>query len=166
MFIPSISFLLGGGPATHEFYETIVEERDSNAYAVAFTDFFVEPSIKPLDLSQYKGQVGNPILIRAVDDIGPAGMEVTLTANDGTQIEKGKAVEAGVRTGLWTYTATAPVTLGSDIFIKVVSVDHAGTKAQITENPIVGADLSVTQPLLSQRDKTVLLRPWANSKVS
>jgi len=26
--------------------------------------------------------------------------------------------------------------LGSDIFIKVVGVDHAGTKAQITENPL------------------------------
>ena len=45
-----------------------------------------------------------------------------------------------MRTGIWTYAATAPVALGSDIFIKVVGVDHAGTKAQLTETPTVGAD--------------------------
>src|SRR5215210_5660747 len=54
-------------PVDLEFYETIAQERDSNPYAVAFTDFFVVPQIKPLDLSEYKGQVGNPILIRAID---------------------------------------------------------------------------------------------------
>ena len=67
-------------------------------------------------------------------------MEVTLTANDGTEIENGKAVETGVRTGHWVYTATAPVALGADIFIKVVGLDHAGNKAQITESPTVGED--------------------------
>ena len=75
-----------------------------------------------------------------MDDIGLADVEVELTASNGTQIEKGKAVENGVRTGRWTYTATAPVALGSDIFIKVVGVDHAGTETQITENPTVGMD--------------------------
>jgi hypothetical protein len=100
----------------------------------------VEPSFKPLDLSGYQGQVGNLIQIHAVDDIGLADVEVILTILDGTQIEKGKAIESGVGTSLWNYVATAPVALNSDIFIKVVGYDHAGTKAQITENPIVGSD--------------------------
>jgi hypothetical protein len=127
-------------PVTYEFYATIARQRDSHAYAVAFTDFLVKPQIKPLDLSEYKGRVGDPILIRAVDDIGLGDVEVTLTANNGTQIEQGKAVESGLRTGQWTYTATAPVALGSDIFINVVGFDHAGTQAQITESPRVGVD--------------------------
>jgi len=78
--------------------------------------------------------VGNTISIRAVDDIGLADVEVELIAIDGTNIEKGKGVENGIRSRHWTYTAKAPVALGSDIFIKVVGVDHAGTKAQITES--------------------------------
>jgi hypothetical protein len=127
-------------PATREFYETVAAERGTPVFALAVGDFLNQPSIKPLDLSNYKGQVGDPILIRAVDDIGLADVEVELTASNGTQIEKGKAVENGVRTGRWTYTATAPVALGSDIFIKVVGVDHAGTETQITENPTVGMD--------------------------
>ena len=127
-------------PALREFYEPIAQQRNLTVYTLAVGDFLNEPSIKPLDLSNYKGQIGDPIKIRAIDDIGLADMDVTLTAIDGTNIESGKAVETGVGSGKWTYTATAQVALGSDIFIKVVGVDHAGTKAQITENPIVGSD--------------------------
>jgi hypothetical protein len=127
-------------PVTYEFYATIARQRDSHAFAVAFTDFLVEPQIKPLNLSEYKGRVGDTIMMWAVDDIGLVDVEVTLNANDGTQIEQGKAVESGLHTGQWTYTATAPVALGSDIFIKVVGFDHAGTKAQITESLRVGVD--------------------------
>ena len=127
-------------PALREFYEPIALQREISVYALAIGDFLKEPSIKPLDLSLYKGQIGDPILIRTIDDIGVAEVEVTLNATDGTEIEKGKAVETGTRTGHWVYTATAPVALGSDIFIKVVGVDHAGHRAQITESPTVGTD--------------------------
>jgi hypothetical protein len=127
-------------PAMLAFYEMIAEQRDSNAYAVAVTDYLVAPSFKSLDLSQYKGQVGDPIVIRAVDDIGLAEVEVTLSANNGTQIEKGKALEDRVHAGYWTYIATAPVAFGSEIFIEVKGMDHAGTKAQHTESPRVGVD--------------------------
>lgn len=129
-----------GDPALREFYEPIAAQRQISVYALAVADYLNEPSFKPLDLSNYKGRVGDTITIRAIDDIGLADVEVTLNANDGTQIEKGKAVEDGIRSGYWTYTATAPVALGADIFIKVVGVDHAGTKAQITESPTVGLD--------------------------
>jgi hypothetical protein len=127
-------------PAARAFYETVALAKDSNAYVVALTDFLVKPRFEPLDLSEYKGQVGDTILIRAVDDLGLVDVDVTLSANDGTQIETGKAMENGVRTGQWTYTATAPVALGTDIFIEVVGFDHAGTKAEITESPRVGQD--------------------------
>jgi hypothetical protein len=97
-------------------------------------------SNKPMDLSNYKGRVGDKILIQAVDDIGLVDVDVTISANDGSQIERGKAVENGVRTGHWIYTATAPVALGSDIFIELVGFDHAGTKAEYAESPRVGED--------------------------
>jgi len=127
-------------PIRRELYETVAKERDIPAFSLALGDYLSLPTIQPLDLSEYKGQVGDPILIRIVDNIGAADVEVTLNANDGTEIEKGKAVEVGIRTGHWVYTATASVALGSDIFIKVVGVDHAGNEAQITESPTVGMD--------------------------
>jgi hypothetical protein len=128
-------------PAVREFYEMIAEERNIPIFALTVGDILNKPSFRPLDLSEYKGKVGDAILIRAIDDIGLADVGVTLTRSDGTNIETGKAVEQGVRSGHWTYTATTPVPLGTDIFIEVVGVDHAGTETQITENPTVGADL-------------------------
>ena len=127
-------------PSKRAFYQAIAEQKDETAHLIALTDFLVIPKFKPLDLSKYKGQVGDPIRIRATDDIGLASVEVTLTANDGTQIEKGFAVEDGLHPDHWTYTATASVPLGSDIFIELVGCDHAGNEAQLTESPTVGED--------------------------
>ena len=127
-------------PAKRAFYEMIAEQRDITSYAVALMDILVAPHFKPLDLSEYKGNIGDKITIRAVDDIGMANVEVNISAQDGTLIEGGAAVEDGIRTGVWIYTATIPVALGSDIFIKITGSDHAGTKAQMTENPTVGVD--------------------------
>jgi len=127
-------------PALCEFYKPIAEARGITIYTLAVADFLNEPELKPLDLSGYQGRVGDTITIRGEDDLGFADVEVTITAIDGTRIEQGKAVEDGVHTDYWIYTATKPVALGSDIFVEVVGVDHAGTKAKITENPIVGSD--------------------------
>ena len=127
-------------PGARAFYEAVALAKDSNAYQVALTDILFKPRFEPLDLSNYKGQVGDTILIRAIDDIGFVDVDVTISANDGTQIETGKAVEDGIRTGYWTYTAATPVAIGTDIFIELVGFDHAGTKAEYAESPRVGQD--------------------------
>ena len=48
------------------------------------------------------------------------------------------AVENGVRTGIWTYTATQAIPEGTDVFIEVVGWDHTGHRVKMTENPTVG----------------------------
>ena len=127
-------------PSKRAFYQAIAEKRDESAHFVALTDFLVVPKFKPLDLSKYKGRAGDRITIRAVDDIGLADLIVTITANDGTQIETGFGVEEGLHSGKWIYTATASVPLGMDIFIELVGFDHAGNEAKHTESPKVGAN--------------------------
>jgi hypothetical protein len=127
-------------PALLAFYEPIAEQRDITVRALAMGDYLKKPTIKPLDLSNYKGQIGNPIKIRAIDNIGLAELNVKILAQNGTSIESGSAVEEGARSGKWIYTATAQVVLGSDIFIEVKGVDHAGNEVKITENPTVGEE--------------------------
>ena len=127
-------------PALHAFYEPIALERGVSIYTVAVGDFLNKPQIKPLDLDHYKGQVGDPISIRATDDLGLADLDVEITSNQGALIEAGKAVETFTGSGIWTYTATVPVALGADIFIEVVGVDHAGNRVKLTESPRVGQD--------------------------
>jgi hypothetical protein len=128
-------------PALRAFYEPIAGQREITVYALAIGDFLGRPSIRPLDLSAYRGRPGDTIVIQAVDDLGFARLEVTILAQDGTLIEKGSAVEIGIRSGYWTYTATVPVVFGSSVFIEVQGADHAGTKVKLTENPTVGVDV-------------------------
>ena len=127
-------------PALREFYEMIARETDSLAHLVAVRDWMVQPTFESLDLSGYKGNVGDQISVEAKDDIGLASVIFTLTAVDGTRIEQGPAIEDGVRTGDWIYTATVPVPLGTDIFVEARGVDHAGNKTVVSANPIVGED--------------------------
>ena len=127
-------------PDLRAFYEPIALRREISVFALAMGDFLTKPSIKSLDLSNYQGRVGDIISITATDDIGLADVDVNIISNQGTPIERGKAVETGVGSGKWTYTATAPVAFGADIFIDVVGVDHAGNKEKLTENPRVGED--------------------------
>jgi hypothetical protein len=67
-------------------------------------------------------------------------VNVDIRSLEGTLIEQGEAVPDRFRPTDWKYTATQQIALGTDIFIKVVGFNHVGTKAQITENPTVGAD--------------------------
>jgi hypothetical protein len=127
-------------PVKWEFYKMVDKEKKIPAFALAVADYLKKPSFDPLDLREYKGQVGNPIKMRSFDAVGLVSVEVSLSRMDGTQIERGMAIEMGTRTGFWNYTASQPVALGSDIFIEVVGVDHAGKSNKRTENPIVGED--------------------------
>ena len=127
-------------PESAAFYETWAKEKGKRTRNVAIGEYLCKPSIKPLDLSEYKGQIGNVITIRGKDYLGFAEMNVEIRAQDGALIEEGQAVQRDFRPLEWTYAATKPVALGSDIFIKIVAFNHVGTKAQITESPTVGAD--------------------------
>ena len=125
-------------PALLAFYESLAEQKDKPAFALAVGDFLTPPTMDDLDLSQYKGRAGDQILINTYDDTGAVTVNVELTRNDGTLIERGQAVEAGMGTGYWMYTATVPVATGTDIFIEVEAFDRPGNRAVASANPTVG----------------------------
>lgn len=127
-------------PALRAVYEPIAQARDISIFALAVADFLNVPEFQSTELSNYKGQIGDTILFQATDDIGLAYVNVQISAQDGTPIESGPAIEQGTGSGRWIYTATAPVALGTDIFIEAIGADHAGTRIQISENPTVGQD--------------------------
>ncbi len=126
--------------ALRAFYEPIALDKQISVYALAIADFLNTPEFKDTDLSSYTGQVGDTITFKAADDIGLAYVNVAISAQDGTPIETGPAVEQGAGSGKWIYTATSPVALGTSIFIEATGADHAGTQASISANPIVGQD--------------------------
>ena len=127
-------------PALLAFYAPIAKQRDVTVRVVAMGDYLNKPTIKPLDLSTYKGRIGDVIEIRAEDDLGLANVNVEIVAQDGTHIESSPAVEEGTGSSKWLYTVTKAVAIGTDVFIEVKGADHAGNETQISENPTVGVE--------------------------
>ena len=125
-------------PEKWELYQTVAKEKKISAFLLAMNDYRNTPYFKPLDLQLYRGQVGDPIQIIARDDVGLVSVEVSIDRQDGSDVERGQAVENGVRTGIWTYTATQAIPEDTDIFIEVVGWDHTGHRIRMTENPTVG----------------------------
>jgi hypothetical protein len=125
-------------PALREFYENVAEEMGISPQNAAMADFLSVPSFKSLDLSNYQGRVGDPIVIRVTAKFGLASLEVAIDRQDGTEVEKGQAAE--IATNKWIYTTTQPVPLGTELFIEVVGTDHTGKRVKMAENPIVGAE--------------------------
>ena len=125
-------------PALRERYETLAEEMEITPRNVAMADFLSVPSFQPLDLSKYKGRVEDPIVIRVAAKFGLVSLEVAIARQDGTDIERGEALE--ISTNKWTYFASQPVDMGTEICIEVVGIDHTGRRVKMTENPTVGVE--------------------------
>jgi hypothetical protein len=125
-------------PVKWELYTTVAREKKISPFLLAENDYRNTPSFRPLELQMYRGRVGDPITILAKDDVGLVSVEVAIDRQDGTDVEKGVAIESGVRTGIWIYTTTQAVPEGTDVFIEVTGWDHTGHRIKMTENPTVG----------------------------
>lgn len=114
-------------PALLAFYESLAEQKDKPAFALCVGDYLNAPTIENLDISAYKGKVGDQILITTHDDVGVIRVKVELATTDGTSIESGQAIELGA--GNWAYIATVPVAAGTDIVIEAQAFDRPGGRA-------------------------------------
>jgi hypothetical protein len=125
-------------PELWALYKQVGKPKKISPQAIAVGDFMNVPVFRPLNLENYFGQVGDPIKIFCRDDIGLVSVEVSIDKQDGTGVESGLAAELDARAGFWVYTATQALPRGTDIFIEVVGLDHAGHRITMTENPTVG----------------------------
>jgi hypothetical protein len=125
-------------PASLAFYEGLAKQKDMPAFSLCVGDYLNAPTMDDLDLSKYQGKVGDLIQITTHDDIGVVRVNVELTRTDGTNIERGQAIEMVTGTGNWAYIATVPVTAGTDIFIEAEAFDRPGSRTVCSANPTVG----------------------------
>jgi hypothetical protein len=73
--------------------------------------------VDEVDLSNFSGIPGNPIVVRAHDDFKVTRLSVAVS--DGTEIESGEAVETPPNGGRWVYTATSTIPQGTVVCIAV-----------------------------------------------
>lgn len=87
-------------------YAEKAEGTPLSGYNVAVADWFHAPEIGAIDLSGWTGQAGQPIRIKALDDVKVERVTVLITDAEDVLIEQGAAVQEN---GLWwVYTTTQP----------------------------------------------------------
>ena len=119
-------------PATKAIY-TEKTAPGKSAYNVAVADYFNAPNIKEVDLSNYTGEVGSTIRVKATDDFEVAGVQVKIANADGTLVEVGSALSQS--DGLfWLYTATKlnESLLGDKITVTVSDIPGNSTVEEKT----------------------------------
>jgi hypothetical protein len=89
-------------PQLRAYYAPVAKKRQITVYAAAMSDFLSKPKIRSLDVSAYKGQVGDTIEIVTADNVGVVAVQVRISDGD-KDLETGAAVEGKPRH--WTYTA-------------------------------------------------------------
>ena len=85
------------------------------------------PEVKFIRIEDYKGVVGDKIIIRAVDDFRVLRVLVEIHTSDGSLIESGNATQ-NVNGIDWTYTVTKINNLSEGSTIKAIATDVPGNE--------------------------------------
>jgi hypothetical protein len=98
-----------------------------NVYSRALEDFLASPEVKSIGTRNYKGMVGDKIVVRAIDDFRVTGVLVEIYSSNGTLLETGNAV-LDLNGIDWTYTATQANGLLAGSKIKAIAIDVPGNE--------------------------------------
>lgn len=115
-------------PLASAFCEAIAKQRNKPISSVIVGDFLNPPIVDASDADGYVGATGDPIVIRAHDDVEVTSVMVTLTDDAGTVLESGPAVTGEWR---WRYLAQTDVPAGTDVTILAVAYDRPGNTGEL-----------------------------------
>lgn len=87
-----------------EAYAAVLKPRQ-NVYSRALEDFMTPPVVKSINTRNYKGTIGDKIVVRAIDDFRVVSVRVEIYAANGTLLETGNAGQ-DVNGLDWIYTTT------------------------------------------------------------
>lgn len=96
---------------------------NQSAFNLALSDFCKAPEIRKYDVTEYTGQIGDKISIRAFDDFKVEWVRLTIKDGGDITIDEGSAI-LSANGADWIYTATAanPVLPGTKLIISVADI--------------------------------------------
>ena len=112
-----------------EAYATVLRRRQ-NVYSRALEDFLSPPVVISINTRNYKGTLGDKIVVRAMDDFRVVSVRVEIVAANGTLLEEGKASE-DANTLDWTYTATQANSLLAGSKVIAIATDVPGNEGML-----------------------------------
>jgi hypothetical protein len=120
-------------PGMLEFYKGKAKARQ-NASNMAISDYLLNPEIREIDVSKYKGQVGNTIKVSAYDKYKVASVIVMILNATGFVLETGMASEYPYSgSGVWIYKAQVanPDWRGCSVVVRVTDSPGKVVKASV-----------------------------------
>lgn len=91
-------------PDNRKFYRSIATGGQS-AFNMAIADWFTDPEVKEIDLTDYTGVTGSIIKVLVSDIIEVNSVKLVITFADGTPVEEGNAV-FDASNQQWLYAAS------------------------------------------------------------
>ena len=117
-------------PLTAAPYRHAVRQPNQRASALALADFMHAPVIDAVDLSDYSGRPGDPIVVHAHDDFEVLLVQVSLSDASGAQLETAPAAEQPAGSGRWVYTAHCPLAPGTRVRATASASDRPGNRVE------------------------------------
>jgi hypothetical protein len=114
----------------HEVYITRAKSKGVSAYNMAVADWFGKPEVLEIDTSEWTGQTGQTIHVKAQDNIQVARVQVRIDNGNGTTFEEGQAVRGFDL--WWRYTTRSDVSLASAPRIVAIAQDLPGNSTELS----------------------------------
>lgn len=112
-----------------EAYATALKPRQ-NVYSRALEDCMSPPVVRSINTRNYKGTVGDMIVVRAIDDFRVVSVRVEIYAANGTLLETGNAQQN--LNGLdWSYPVTQANTTLTGSKIIAIATDVPGNEGML-----------------------------------
>jgi len=118
-------------PAIKALYQKAAKGGQT-AYNVALRDAMNPPVIDGVDISGYKGTVGDLIAVKARDVITPASVKVAIFSETGVLLEQGDAVIKTNDRRFWIYTVTTANAALTGTRVVATATDLPGNEAEKT----------------------------------
>jgi hypothetical protein len=108
-------------PEAKAAYDARIDGRKfQSGFSVAVADYLKGPEITLVDVSAYAGQVGNPIVVSAIDNFEVTNVIVEIRSATDVLIEQGPATQSPEDDLIWNFMTTQPNAqlVGTKIIVK------------------------------------------------
>jgi hypothetical protein len=87
-------------------YKPLAASRHYSTFCVATADFLHPPEIVDVDLSHYNGKAGDPIQVRAIDDVQVTEVSLAILTDQSVLVDKGALKRDPIDKTLWHFEAS------------------------------------------------------------
>jgi hypothetical protein len=112
-------------------YKSRITTKKQSPFALAVRDYLVAPTVKSIEAMNYRGAVGDAIVIKAIDDFMVTKVTVIITDSSGAVIEQGDCTQNPKMNFLWDYQATVANPTLPGTKISAIAFDRPGNKGSL-----------------------------------